>query len=427
MKSQEEIPMLDERLQNGAAVGDQVDAPLSVTQLTWYLKRLVEGAVPQVWLEGEISDLSRPSSGHLYFTLKDEKAQIRAVIWRSTASRLKVTLKEGMSVICCGAVEIYPPRGTYQIVISQIQPQGVGSLQLAFQELYQKLSKEGLFAPERKQQLPPFPRRIGFVTSPSGAAIHDFLESAEHLWNEFHLYVIPSRVQGDAATAEIVKGIELAERIRPQLDLLIVGRGGGSIEDLWCFNEEAVVRAVAACGLPTVSAVGHEIDVTLCDLAADARAMTPSQAASLVFPKKSELLGTIHGLSRRVEQLVRSRVERLRQRVEGLADRPVLSRPQWIHQTRKQNVDDWEQRISAAIQRQLVVRQQRLSEISRAAQALSPLSVLERGYSLTTLQGTSKPLRAASEVSPGQTIKTRLSEGVIVSRVEATDDDAGES
>lgn len=419
--------MVDERLEDGALFGDEAEAPLSVTQLTWQLKRLVEGAVPRVWLAGEISDLSRPSSGHLYFTLKDEKAQIRAVIWRSTAARLKVTLKDGMSIICCGGVEIYPPRGTYQIVINRVQPQGVGALQLAFQELYQRLGKEGLFDPDRKQQLPSFPKRIAFVTSPSGAAIHDFLESSEHLWNDFQLVVIPSRVQGDAAVAEIVRGIELAESIRPRLDLLILGRGGGSIEDLWCFNEEAVVRAVAACGLPTVSAVGHEIDVTLCDLAADARAMTPSQAASLIFPKRSEILAVVKGLNRRVDNLVRSRVQRLRQRLESIEDRPVLSRPHGIHQTRRQRVDDWEQRVSLAVQRRLDVRRQRLSEISRAAQALSPLSVLERGYSLTSLVGSSMPLRAASQVSPGQTIKTRLSEGVIVSRVEATDDDAGES
>jgi exodeoxyribonuclease VII large subunit len=418
--------MVDDNPLFGDEQSDHAESPLSITQLTWYLKRLVEEAVPRVWIEGEISDLSRPSSGHLYFTLKDEKAQIRAVIWRSTASRLKVNLKDGMSVICCGGVEVYPPRGTYQIVINQVQPKGVGALQLAFQELYQRLGQEGLFNPERRQPLPPFPKRIGFVTSPTGAAIHDFLESAEHLWNDFYLYVIPSRVQGDAASAEIVQGIQLAQQIRPKLDLLIVGRGGGSIEDLWSFNEEVVVRAVAACSIPIVSAVGHEIDVTLCDLAADARAMTPSQAASLVLPKRSEFLGTIQSFAQRIDQLTRSRLLRFRQRVAGLADRPVLSKPQWIHQMRKQSIDDWEQRVGMAWQRLLANRRQQLSEMARATEALSPLSVLQRGYSLTTLSDTRFPLRSASEVSPGQTIKTRLSEGVIVSRVEATDDDAGE-
>jgi exodeoxyribonuclease VII large subunit len=406
------------------AIGYEAESPLSVTQLTWYLKQVVEEAVPRVWLEGEISDLSRPSSGHLYFTLKDEKAQIRAVIWRSTAARLKMNLENGMSIVVCGAVEIYPPRGTYQIVVNQVQPLGIGELQLAFQQLFQKLTAEGLFDPARKRPLPSYPKRIGFVTSPSGAAIHDFLESAEQLWNDFELWVIPSRVQGNGAAAEIVQGIQLAQKIRPILDLVIVGRGGGSIEDLWCFNEEKVVRALSSCEIPTVSAVGHEVDVTLSDLVADARAMTPSQAASLVFPKKSEVTGLANSLGRRAIQLMRGRLQRMKQHLNGISDRPILSRPQWIVQTRKQQVDDWEKRLLAAIERQLAARQQRLSELSRAAEALSPLAVLQRGYSLTKLAGSSKPLKSFKEVAADQRIVTRLTEGVIISRVESTDDDA---
>ncbi len=404
------------------ARGHSSESPLSVSQLNWFLKRLVEEAVPRVWLEGEISDLSRPSSGHIYFTLKDENSQVRAVVWRSTAAKLKLQLKDGMSIICCGGVEIYPPRGSYQIVITQLQPKGVGALQLALQQLHQKLAKEGLFDPAKKKPLAKYPRRIGFVTSPSGAAIYDFLQSAEALWNDFQLFVIPSRVQGESATAEIVHGIKLAQRIRPKLELLIVGRGGGSMEDLWCFNEEAVVRAVAACSIPTVSAVGHEIDVTLSDLAADARAMTPSQAASLVFPKRTEVMTGIAALQQRVDVLVRNKLNRLKQSVLGLSDRASLSRPAWLYESRKQQVDELERRLVGSTQRFIEVRRSRLQELARATEALSPLSVLDRGYSLTTRDGSDKPLTSFREIRVGERLLTQLSEGVVVSRVESTGD-----
>lgn len=406
------------------AKGHSSESPLSVTQLNWFLKRLVEEAVPRVWLEGEISDLSRPSSGHIYLTLKDENAQVRAVIWKSTASRMKIQLKDGMSIVCCGGVEIYPPRGSYQIVITQLQPKGVGTLQLALEQLHQKLAKEGLFDPSKKKAIPKYPRRIGFVTSPSGAAIYDFLESAEPLWNEFHLFVIPSRVQGEAASAEIAQGIRLAQRIRPKLDVLVVGRGGGSMEDLWCFNEEIVVRALAECTIPTISAVGHEIDVTLSDLVADARAMTPSQAASLVLPKRTEVVGAIVAMRQRIDALIRNRLNSWTQRVSRLADRPVVSRSSWLYESRKQQIDELEKRLTGSITRLGEFRRQRLQELARATEALSPLGVLERGYSLTTFEGTNKPLQSYREAKIGELLATRLSEGVVVSRVESTNDNS---
>jgi exodeoxyribonuclease VII large subunit len=403
------------------ARGHQADAPLSVSQLNWYLKQVVEEAVPRIWLEGEVSDLSQPSSGHIYFTLKDDSSQIKAVIWRSTAQQLRFKIKDGDSLVCCGAIEVYPPRGSYQVVINKVQPQGVGQLQLAFQELHKKLSQLGLFDPQRKKLLPKFPRRIGFVTSPSGAAIHDFLESSQSLWNDFTLYIIPARVQGEAAAAEIVRGIRLAQQIQPPLDLLIVGRGGGSMEDLWCFNEEQVVRALASCSIPTVSAVGHEIDVTLSDLAADVRATTPSQAAQLVLPKRAELSNMLQQITRRVNALAKGRLQRLRLKLESLSSRTVVSRPHSLYLRRKQQIDDCEKRLRSTTDRLLQSRRQRLGELARAAEALSPLGVLQRGYSLTTdVRG--KTLRAASQVSVGEQIVTRLSEGIVVSRVEATND-----
>ena len=408
------------------SLGQIAEKALSVSQLNWYLKRLVEEAIPRVWLEGEISDLSRPSSGHIYLTLKDDQSQIRAVIWRSTAARLKMQLKDGLSVVCCGGVEVYPPRGSYQIVITQLQPKGMGQLQLAFQQLHQRLSNEGLFNPERKKPLPAFPRRIGFVTSPTGAAIHDFLESAGPMWQDFELTIIPSRVQGELAAQELVRGIQLAQKLRPELDLLIVGRGGGSMEDLWCFNEEIVVRALALCRLPTVSAVGHEIDVTLCDLAADARAMTPSQAASLVLPKRTELLATIDSIGLRADSQMRTRLQRLRQRLNALADRPVLSRPDRLFQPKRQQVDELERRLTTTVVRLMDSRRNRLQELTRAADALSPLSVLSRGYSLSKIEGTQTPLRSFRDVTRGQRLTTRLSEGVVISRVETANDNSDE-
>lgn len=402
------------------ARGHQADAPLSITQLNWYLKQVVEEAVPRVWLEGEVSDLSRPASGHYYFTLKDDRSQIRAVIWRSTAQDMKLTLKDGLSIICRGAIEVYPPRGTYQIVVDKVQPKGIGQLQLAFQELHKKLAKLGLFDPANKKPLPKLPKRIGFVTSPSGAAIHDFLESAEQLWSDFELFVIPARVQGDTAASEIARGIRLAQKIQPALDLLIVGRGGGSMEDLWCFNEEVVVRTLAACTIPTVSAVGHEIDVTLSDLAADARAMTPSQAAQLVFPKRSELENTLEQWSRRINSLAKNRLQRTKIQLNNMASRVVIAKPHYLHQRRRQQVDDMEKQLRLAFERLQQRRRHRLGELARAAEALSPLGVLQRGYSLTANEK-GQTIKSAKEVRVGDRITTRVSEGIVVSRVEATD------
>ncbi len=254
-----------------ASPGTSDQSALSVSQLTAQIKGLVEQSFPGVWVAGEVSNFSRPQSGHCYFTLKDEKAQIRAVMWRGTATKLNFDMTDGLELVCHGRLDVYAPRGSYQLVVDQAHPQGVGSLELALRQLREKLAGEGLFDPARKRPLPKFPKRIGFVTSPTGAAIRDFLEVLRRRWTGVEVFVIPARVQGDGAAAEIAAGIRTANQISPSLDVLVVGRGGGSLEDLWAFNEEPVVRAVAASRLPTVTAVGHEIDVSLSDLAADIR------------------------------------------------------------------------------------------------------------------------------------------------------------
>lgn len=401
----------------GVPRGHCAEAPLTVSQLNWLVKQTLEQAVPKVWLEGEISDLSRPSSGHLYFTLKDEHSQVRGVMWRSAAARLPFKLKDGMSVICQGAVEVYAPRGSYQLIVNRVQPQGLGPLQLALQQLHQRLAQEGLFAPESKRPLPRFPRRLGFVTSPSGAALHDFLEAAKSRWPSFELILFPARVQGEGAAAEIVRGIELAQLMQPPLDVLIVGRGGGSIEDLWCFNEEPVIRALAACAIPTVSAVGHEIDVTLSDLAADARALTPTHAAQLALPSESELRGTLGQLQRRAGGAVQGRLKGIRQRLETYATRSVLARPHQIHQQRRQFIDELDLRGRTAIWNIVRQQRQRLASVTRACQALSPLQVLARGYSLSHLSGSQQPLTSAEQVQEGDEVITVLADGQLHCRV----------
>jgi exodeoxyribonuclease VII large subunit len=401
----------------GEAGGYSPEAPLSVSQLNWVIKQTLEQAVPRVWLEAEISDLSRPSSGHLYFTLKDEQSQIRGVMWRSAAQRLPFKLSDGMSVICQGAVEVYAPRGSYQLIVQRMQPQGIGALQLAFQQLHQKLSKEGLFAPERKRLLPKFPKRIGFVTSPSGAAVHDFLEAAKSQWSDYEVVLIPARVQGEGAAAEIVSGIKVAQRFTPPLDVLIVGRGGGSIEDLWCFNEEQVVRALAACKIPTISAVGHEIDVTLCDLAADARALTPTHAAQLALPNANELRSYLAQLERRASSSLKGRLKNIRQRLETYYSRSLLARPHQIHQQRRQLLDEYDLRSRTAMWNDLHRRRERITSLARATQALSPLNVLARGYSLTHLSGSPDPLTSSQHIALGDQVVTILADGQLRSEV----------
>ncbi len=396
------------------------DAPLSITALTVRIRQAVRDNIAPVWVEGEVTDLTRASSGHVYFGLKDAESQIRAVMWRSSAARLKYDLQNGMAVICHGQVDVYGPRGTYQLIVDRVVPKGVGALQLALEQLRAKLEREGLFDPKRKRPLPSCPLRVGFVTSPHGAALHDFLEAARSRWPFFHLTVIPSRVQGDTAADELVASIRLAQRIWPPLDVLIVGRGGGSMEDLWPFNEEKVVRAMAASSIPTVSAVGHEIDVTLCDLVADRRALTPTDAAQVVFPSRSEFQTRVQHLAQRASTLLRGRIGLARQRIEGLLRSSALARPHDFVLGRRQMIDDLECRAQQALRERLETSKMRFAHLARATAALSPLGVLQRGYSVTLRDHSLEPIRDAATVRPGDAITTILARGQLRSRVEST-------
>lgn len=400
---------------------------LSVTELTEQIKGTLESHFSRVWVGGEISDISRPSSGHIYLTLKDGNSQIRGVIWRSVAQRIPFNLQDGQAVVCFGSVDVYAARGSYQLVVRRLEPQGVGALQLAFQQLQQRLAAEGLFAPDRKRPLPPFPRRIAFVTSPTGAAIRDFLEVAARRWPGIEILVIPAVVQGPTAAPSIVTGIRVAALLHPPIDILVVGRGGGSLEDLWCFNEEPVVRAIASSPIPVVSAVGHEIDVTLADLVADVRALTPSAAAEMIIPDASQLRAILDQMQMRLHRPMRYRLDILRQRLEGLADRPVFTRPQGMIDERSRKLDDLDLRARHTITSLLERRNADLQRSAASLAALSPLATLARGYSVTLQPASNDVVRSIAQLSESQTIVTRFTDGnatSIVQSIEPLDADS---
>jgi exodeoxyribonuclease VII large subunit len=398
--------------------GSQRDCPLGIDQLNQRIKELLQGSIGQVWVAGELSDLVRPPSGHIYLTLKEAESQIRAVMWRSAAARLDFDLENGQSVLVQGQLDVYSPRGTYQLVIRHIEPVGLGGLQLAFRQLHQRLAAEGLFAAERKRPLPLLPQRIGVITSPSGAAIRDFLRALEQRWSTPQVVLIPARVQGAGASEELAEAIRAAHRLHPRPDVLVVGRGGGSLEDLWCFNEEPLVRAVAASEIPVVSAVGHEIDVTLCDLAADVRALTPTDAARHVMPDQRQLRQTLNSWQTRCHHQLRSRLDAAWQRIDWLAGRPVIAQPLQSLATNRQQLTMLRQRADRSLTNWQASQRQRLAAVASQLEALSPLGTLARGYSLTR-QGADGPLLTSSDrLAVGDLLMTQLAQGQLLSRIE---------
>ncbi len=391
---------------------------LSVSELTALVKEVLEETFPAVWVGGEISDLARPQSGHCYFTLKDAGAQIPAVLWRSAAARVRFDLHDGLEVICRGRLEVYAPRGRYQLILEEIIPRGIGALELALRQLREKLAREGLFDPARKRPLVRFPRRIAVVTSPSGAALRDFLEVLRRRWRGVDVLVVPVRVQGEGAAGEIAAAIGLVNRLATPIDCLVVTRGGGSLEDLWAFNEEAVVRAIAASRIPVVSGVGHEIDVTLADLVADVRALTPSEAAERVVPAVEEIAGQLREHRERLVSALRSRLTAARGRWETLAANRVFSRPLARVHDLARRLDELESRLASTIRRHLRQGRQQAGALAAQLESLSPLAVLGRGYSLTQRMRDGHIVRDAGELSAGETIRTRFARGQSISRVE---------
>jgi exodeoxyribonuclease VII large subunit len=395
---------------------------LSVSELTQEIQGLLEDGFPMVWVVGEISKVTRPSSGHLYFSLKDSGALLGAVIWRGVALRLRFDLKDGQEVIARGRLSVYPPQGKYQLVIEELQPKGIGALELALRQLKEKLFRLGYFAPERKQPLPRYPRRLALVTSRSGAAVRDMLEVLTRRWPALEIWVCPVRVQGEGAAGEIAQAIGLLNRLRREgqlpVDVMIVGRGGGSAEDLWAFNEEVVARAIFLSEIPVISAVGHEIDVTIADLVADHRALTPTDAATHVVPDARELLQGLSEMDNRLRDRLLRRVELARGRLNDLGQRRAFRWPlERIHELERR-LDDGGERLSRAIRLRVAAARDRWEGKAAQLESLSPLNVLGRGYSLTRKETDRAVVRSPAQVRPGERLVTLVQQGRIISRVE---------
>ncbi len=390
---------------------------MSVAELTAEIKELLESRFLDVWVAGEISNHKAHRSGHVYLTLKDEHAQIGCVIWRSVAQRIPFDLFDGLKVIVFGRLSVYAPQGKYQLVIQRLLPQGIGALELAFRQLRDRLAREGLFDPSKKQPLPKFPKRLVLVSSPSGAAVRDMLQILRRRWRDLEIWICPVRVQGDGAAEEIAAAIEMVNRLK-DVDLMIVGRGGGSLEDLWAFNEEVVARAIFASRIPIISAVGHEVDVTIADLVADRRALTPSEAAELAVPDEREVRQRLDGYAMRVARALGDHWMAVKRQLDLLAGRRPFRFPLDSVRLRQQRCDELAGRLERAVLQHVRDAGHRCARLAAALESLSPLNVLARGYSLTTRADGRTVVRDAAAVDDGERLVTRLARGRIVSRVE---------
>ncbi|MBL0224939.1 MAG: exodeoxyribonuclease VII large subunit [Geobacteraceae bacterium] len=359
---------------------------LTVSRLTALLRGVLEENFEQVWVQGEVSNLSFPSSGHLYFTLKDAGAQLRGVMFKGSAKNLKFRPGDGMSLIARGRISVYDQRGEYQLICEYLEPAGVGALQLAFMQLKERLAREGLFDEAHKQPLPTFPRRIGVITSPTGAAIHDILNVLKRRFASVEILLYPVRVQGEGAAGEIARAIDEMNRLG-LADVLIVGRGGGSLEDLWAFNEEVVARAVYRSKLPVISAVGHETDWTICDFAADLRAPTPSAAAELVVASSVELRTRLEALDHRLRLALETRLAGLASRIDGL--RRALHDPGTMLGHLSQRVDDLAGRLELALRNSAIRSRGQLDRLQAGLMHTNPVRTVEglrQRVSLITLR-----------------------------------------
>lgn len=351
------------------------DEILSITEFSQRFKNLVKQAVPELWLRGEVSGVKVYSSGHTYFTLKDEGATISAVLFKGYARGMSVQLKEGMKILAYGEVSVYEARGSYQIVLKAIMPDGLGDLSQRFEELKRKLASEGLFDSDKKKSIPKLPKKVGVITSPTGAAIRDFLSILSRRDWKGEVLILPSRVQGEEAASEIVSQIKTAQTL--DLDLLVITRGGGSLEDLWCFNEEIVARAVAACKIPTISAVGHEIDFSLCDFASDLRAETPSAAAEYISSRFLEIRDSVDLLKDGIDGYVESYFSTLSEKLTSLEHLFIAASPKDRIQNLKISLDENEARLNSQIIKNIADKRHNLNSVYAHFTALNPTSKID--------------------------------------------------
>ncbi|WP_290652344.1 exodeoxyribonuclease VII large subunit [Aquisalimonas sp.] len=446
---------------------DPISRPvLTVSRLNREVRELLEQGMPPVWVEGEISNLARPASGHLYFSLKDERAQIRCAMFRTRNRVVRFRPANGQQVLVRGRIGLYEPRGDYQLIVESMEEAGDGALRRQFEELRQKLEAEGLFAAERKKPLPELPRRIGVITSASGAAIRDVLQVLDRRFPAIAVLIYPVPVQGKEAAGAITRALRLAVA-RNEVDVLLLTRGGGSLEDLWAFNDETLARAIADCALPVVSAVGHEVDVTIADLVADRRAPTPSAAAELLSPDAGSWLRRFQGFGDRLRLTQLRHLQAERRRLEGLFKRLEQQHPGRRLRDHAQRLDEldtrlrhaWragqrlreaalrqacqridavnprrvirqsEDRIAALDRRlratqahQLERRRERLAALARALEAVSPLATVSRGYAIIQRPTDGAVIRKAGDVQPGDPVTARLAQGRLDCRVETVHD-----
>ncbi len=384
---------------------------LTVSELNARIKGLIESdpALGSVCVRGELSNYKIYPSGHHYFTLKDAESSLRCVMFRSAASKLRFRPESGMGVTVCGRVSVYPRDGAYQLYCEELIPEGAGDLQLAYEQLKERLRREGLFDPAHKKPIPRYPERIAVITSSAGAAVHDIIRVLRKRWPVAKVLLLPVRVQGVEAPPEIVGAIRYGNRHR-LADLIITGRGGGSIEDLWAFNDERVARAIYESELPVISAVGHEPDVTIADFVADLRAATPSNAAELAVPDMSELREALSAARARLDQAVNRRLSERRKGLEELASRRVMQSPTGFIDQRRLELDSIRLRLDAAATARLGRERQEFSRLAAKLDALSPLKVLGRGYSIA-LDAGGRAVKDAGRLSPGERLELRFSKG----------------
>ncbi|MGH7599645.1 MAG: exodeoxyribonuclease VII large subunit [bacterium] len=395
---------------------------LTVSGLTQQIKTLLETGLAPVWLTGEISNFKRHTSGHFYFSLKDESAQIPCVMWAGRNRNLPFFPEDGKQVLAHGQVTVYEKRGYYQFDVWQMQPAGVGALQMAFEQLKQRLRADGLFDEAHKVPLPPFPQTVGIVTSPTGAAIHDLVSILRRRWPALRIILRPVKVQGEGAAAEIAQAIAefnaFGQADARRVDVLIVGRGGGSLEDLWAFNEEIVARAIFDSEIPVVSAVGHEVDFSISDFVADVRAATPSAAAELVAPEVTEVRRQLHHLGYKMYLHLRRFVQMQRERLQRFASSYGLRQPLDLVRQRSQQLDDLQRRMLLASQNRLEAWRQQLKSQKQRLQALSHQSILQRGFAIVHRQPDNELVREATQLQAGDPIHIQLAVGSAGARVE---------
>ena len=433
---------------------------LTVSELTQEIKDILEGRFPDVWVEGEVSNLRIPPSGHIYLTLKDDFSQIRAVLFRMQARTLRFAPEDGLHIICKGRVSLYEKRGEYQLILELIEPKGIGALQLAFLQLKEKLEKEGLFDPAQKKPIPMVPQKIGIVTSPTGAVIQDMLHILKRRFENLQILLFPVRVQGEGASSEIAEAIEYFNKFT-EVDVIIVGRGGGSLEDLWSFNEEVVARAIYQSKIPIISAVGHETDYTIADFVADLRAPTPSAAAELVVRDKKEIKNILNYLGGRLESQMlqflqgyqihlshlikifkepEKKIEEYFLRVDDLVNRLRLL-SSWTLKRRGEKclhltesllirnpvqrvkslrlfISEERKRLGREIRYSIEIQRHRMKGILGKLDSLSPISILQRGYSITRKLPSLQILRDASHVKEGDKVEVKLYQGTLLCGVE---------